>query len=148
MEASSTNANGWHNSRGRQCCDAIVSMFPTTFQSIMKTFSVISATKGGTDSSGTTSQSGKLALLAEAEIFGAKTHSTSDEFNALTASSQLEYFKTTANRIKKVNGSANPWWERSPGYAYTSIFCRVANSGTAASDSASNSIGFAPFGVI
>ena len=145
METSATNANGWHNSRGRKCCDAIWSMFPSWFRSSCLQFSVKSASQGGSDSASITSQSGYLALFAEKEIFGSKTNSVSTEANALT---QIEYYKTSANRIKKVNGSANSWWERSPCYNFATAFCSVGANGTADTANAAHSFGFAPFGVI
>ena len=149
MENSNTNANGWHNSRGRKCCDDIFNMIPSDLQPAFKTFTVYSATNGGTDTPGTTAQSGKLALFAEKEIFGSKTYSTTSEIND-SHISQIPYYSVAANRIKKLgdSGSAAVWWERSPYSTTAANFCIVTGNGNAAYYTASSAYGFAPFGVI
>lgn len=149
MEESNTNANGWHGSRGKKCCDAIFNMIPSSINSIFKEFTVYSGTKGGTDSPGITAASGKLSLFAEKEIFGTKTYSTQSEISD-SRISKIKYYETTANRIKKLgdDGSANGWWERSPYCNNTNYFCLVTANGAADYYNATNSFGFAPFGVI
>jgi hypothetical protein len=79
----------------------------------------------------------------------ARTQSVSNptEANALT---QFDYYKTSANRVKKLgnNGSADFWWVRSPHYIYARDFCLVSGSGNASNDAATYTHGLAPFGCI
>lgn len=148
MEDTNTNANGWHNSKGRKCCDAIYNMIPSSLSPIFKTFTVTSATKGGSDTPGTTDQSGKLALLAEKEIFGSKSYSCQDEFNSSKVHSQFTWFKTSANKKKKNAGIDFYWFGRSSSYNNSTTFCCTLPSGASGRDNASYEYGFAPFGVI
>ena len=66
---------------------------------------------------------------------------------------QWEWFKTPANRVKKLGdtGSACSWWERSPS-SYPShvgqCFCYVHPDGAADTNYAMNLGGLAPFGCI
>ena len=62
---------------------------------------------------------------------------------------QFEYYKTSSNIKKKLNGSYECWWERSPYTSSNNRFCYVGSTGVADWNTAiSNSAGFAPFGVI
>ena len=56
--------------------------------------------------------------------------------------------KTSSNRVKKVNGSAVWWWERSPHSSYSAAFCIVYLDGSAYNSSASGGNGLSPFGCI
>ena len=76
-----------------------------------------------------------MFLLSEIEIFGATTYSFAGE------GTQYEYYAAGNTTIKKVNGYANAWWERSPRSDDTNNFCRVDYSGNADYDSASYSYG-------
>lgn len=78
-----------------------------------KTFSgtVPKKTSAGSQSSTINTNSMKLFLFSEIEIFGSTTYSKAGE------GSQYSYFATAANRIKYLSngsGSASWWWERSP----------------------------------
>jgi hypothetical protein len=114
-----------------------------TFRSCLKQFNVITAQTHN----GSTNQTRQdyISLFAEKEVFGTTTYSNKTEAAAL---SQIEYYKTTSNRIKQINGSNYYWWERSPrsGSAYT--FCRVDSNGGANYANASTAHGVAPFGCI
>ena len=76
-----------------------------------------------------------MFLLSEIEIFGATTYSFAGE------GTQYEYYAAGNTTIKKVNGSAYYWWERSPYSDDTYRFCGVNSSGGADYDSASDSYG-------
>lgn len=148
MEDTNTNANGWHNSRGRKCCDAIFNMIPSALQPIFKKFKVKTASAGGSATASVTEYTaGKLALFANMEVFGSAGSSATTEANEL---SQIEYYKVSANRIKTRGdiGSADNWWLRSPSVSGATAFCDVANNGTAHSSGASNEYLFAPFGCL
>ena len=92
-------------------------------------------TSVGNNSSGLETTSDKLFLLSEIEVFGATQYSYAGE------GKQYEYYTAGNSTIKKVNGSAYYWWERSPYSGSTNGFCSVSISGYAGYDSASNSFG-------
>lgn len=54
---------------------------------------------------------------------------------------QYEYYTAGNSTIKKINGSAYGWWERSPFSGSTGHFCGVPNGGVADFYSASASFG-------
>ena len=89
----------------------------------------------GNNSSGLETTSDKLFLLSEIEVFGATQYSYAGE------GKQYEYYTAGNSTIKKVNGSAYYWWERSPRSGITSIFCFVNDNGIANRNDASNSFG-------
>lgn len=92
-------------------------------------------TSVGNNSSGLETTSDKLFLLSEIEVFGATQYSYAGE------GKQYEYYTAGNSTIKKVNGSANGWWERSPYSGNTDIFCGVNYDGGANGSAASNSFG-------
>lgn len=92
-------------------------------------------TSVGNSSSGLETTSDKLFLLSEIEVFGATQYSYAGE------GKQYEYYTAGNSTIKKVNGSAYFWWERSPRSGDTNGFCGVYNDGTAGNSNASNSRG-------
>ena len=97
-------------------------------------------TSVGNNSSGLETTSDKLFLLSEIEVFGATQYSYAGE------GKQYEYYTAGNSTIKKVNGSAHNWWERSPCSGNANSFCYVSNGGAAnaytASDSRGVSFGF------
>ena len=92
-------------------------------------------TSKGNNQSGLETTSDKLFLLSEIEVFGATQYSYAGE------GKQYEYYTAGNSTIKKVNGSADYWWERSPFSGGTDYFCRVTNGGTATGNYASYSFG-------
>lgn len=82
-------------------------------------------TSVGNNQSGLETTSDKLFLLSEIEIFGATTYSFAGE------GKQYEYYAAGNSTIKKVNGSADYWWGRSPYRDGTTAFCFVNSSGNA-----------------
>lgn len=134
MNTSNTNTGGWNGSAMRGRMSTYKSQLPATLRNVIKTVKKKSGTGGGS-SSGTQQTNDDLFLLSEIEIFGTTTYSVAGE------GTQYEWYKAGNSRIKKVNGSANGWWERSPDSGDTISFCSVGSSGDANSDSANNSIG-------
>lgn len=51
------------------------------------------------------------------------------------------YYAAGNSTIKKVNGSANAWWERSPHGSNTGNFCGVGSNGYAYNNAASHTTG-------
>lgn len=134
MNTSNTNTGGWNGSAMRGRMSTYKSQLPATLRNVIKTVKKKSGTGGGS-SSGTQQTNDDLFLLSEIEIFGTTTYSVAGE------GTQYEWYKAGNSRIKKVNGSANVWWERSPLSGNTNCFCDVYSSGNATNANASNSNG-------
>lgn len=124
MNTSNTNTGGWNGSAMRGRMSTYKSQLPAALRNVIKTVKKKSGTGGGS-SSGTQQTNDDLFLLSEIEIFGTTTYSVAGE------GTQYEWYKAGNSRIKKVNGSAYDWWERSPRSGSTDIFCGVDSSGGA-----------------
>lgn len=134
MNTSNTNTGGWNGSAMRGRMSTYKSQLPAALRNVIKTVKKKSGTGGGS-SSGTQQTNDDLFLLSEIEIFGTTTYSVAGE------GTQYEWYKAGNSRIKKVNGSANYWWERSPRSGNTNYFCYVYSSGDADFNSAYDSYG-------
>lgn len=134
MNTSNTNTGGWNDSAMRGRMSTYKSQLPAALRNVIKTVKKKSGTGGGS-SSGTQQTNDDLFLLSEIEIFGTTTYSVAGE------GTQYEWYKAGNSRIKKVNGSANYWWERSPYSGNTSNFCTVGSSGGANTSGAHGSYG-------
>ena len=134
MNTSNTNTGGWNGSAMRGRMSTYKSQLPAALRNVIKTVKKKSGTGGGS-SSGTQQTNDDLFLLSEIEIFGTTTYSVAGE------GTQYEWYKAGNSRIKKVNGSAANWWERSPYSGDTSFFCIVGSSGVAGNGSAGASSG-------
>lgn len=124
MNTSNTNTGGWNGSAMRGRMSTYKSQLPAALRNVIKTVKKKSGTGGGS-SSGTRQTNDDLFLLSEIEIFGTTTYSVAGE------GTQYEWYKAGNSRIKKVNGSADYWWERSPYSGDTIGFCGVSSSGGA-----------------
>ena len=143
MNLQSINSGGWNNCPRRTWCNSVYrNAIPSTLRGIFKQFTTYAA--NGTGSSSVAS-SDYFALFSEKEVFGSTTYANS---SAESKNSQLTWFKTSSNRIKRVNGSANYWWERSPRSGNGYYFCHVRSGGSANASTASDRRGLAPFGCI
>ena len=134
MNTSNTNTGGWNGSAMRGRMSTYKSQLPAALRNVIKTVKKKSGTGGGS-SSGTQQTNDDLFLLSEIEIFGTTTYSVAGE------GTQYEWYKAGNSRIKKVNGSAINWWERSPYSGDTYGFCNVNSSGNADSNGANDSCG-------
>lgn len=143
MNSSDTNSGGWNSCKRRTWCNSVFyDAIPSTLRPIFKQFENVTAS--GTSTSTTTSTD-YFALPSEKEVFGSVTYANS---TAESSNSQFAWYKTSSNRVKKVNGSATHWWERSPSSGSSGIFCRVISDGSAYINSASSTNGISPFGCI
>lgn len=134
MNTSNTNTGGWNGSAMRGRMSTYKSQLPAALRNVIKTVKKKSGTGGGS-SSETQQTNDDLFLLSEIEIFGTTTYSVAGE------GTQYEWYKAGNSRIKKVNGSAGIWWERSPRSGGTGHFCCVGSSGGADYDYANYSRG-------
>lgn len=145
MNSTNTNAGSWDGSARRTWCNSIYKdSYPATLQPIFKQFKTITAeTYNGTTLKTSLDY---FALPAAKEVFGGDTassagsatsHSNLTEFNALF---QFDWYKTAGDRFIS-------WWERSPSYSSSYLFC-IVDSGRASGGGASGTRGLAPFGCI
>ena len=134
MNSSNTNTGGWNGSAMRTKMATYKGQLPAALRNVIKTVKKKSGTGGGS-SSGTQTTNDDLFLLSEIEIFGTTSYSVAGE------GAQYAWYKAGNTRIKKVNGSANGWWERSPDSGSTDSFCSVGSSGNASNNGASTSYG-------
>ena len=146
MNISNTNSGSWDGCDRRTWCNNVYyNAIPSALRSIFKKFKIITAQTYN----GSTNKVSEdyFTLAAEKEIFGSITYSNATEANALT---QFDYYKTSANRIKKQGdtGSADFWWERSPYSDNSNGFCRVRSGGSTSAGNASSSFLLAPVGCI
>ena len=126
MNDSTTNVGGWKSSKMRT--STMVTMkgyLPAAWQTVIKPVNKASGT-GGEFSRGTETVSDGCFLLAEVEIFGNTTYSVVGE------GVQYAYYKAGNSKIKNRNGSADYWWERSPGFGDNISFCYVNEVGNVA----------------
>ena len=143
MNSQGTNIGGWNNCPRRTWCNSVYrNAIPSTLRGIFKQFKVRTANGSG---SGVTESTDWFSLFSEKEVFGSTTYANS---SAESKNSQLTWFKTSSNRIKRVNGRADWWWERSPRSGGSYLFCSVTDSGGDDWGYAHYSRGLAPFGCI
>ena len=141
MNSSNTNTGGWTSSARRTWCNSVFKgALPVNLAPIFKQFE--NKTSAGNQSTVINTDVDWFALPSEIEIFGSTNHSASGE------GAQFTWYETAANRIKKVDGSAHYWCERSPFTSATTAFCLVDYDGSASYGYASGTRGLAPFGVI
>lgn len=138
------NYGGWDECVRRMWCNSMYrDSIPETLRPIFKQFTTYAA-NGGYSSTAVAS-SDYFALFSEKEVFGSTNYAN----NAAEGNnSQLTYFKTFSNIVKKVNGSASYWWERSPYRGAYDSFCTVTLNGGYSASGASLVRGLAPFGCI
>lgn len=124
MNSSNTNSGGWKNSAMRTThLPAILALMPTEVQNGIREVSKKASVGGASSTIETVSD--KLFLLSEVEIFGSTSYSAAGE------GTQYDYYKAGNSKVKKRNGSAAFWWERSPHASNSTGFCLVDSGGSA-----------------
>lgn len=134
MNSSSTNLGGWGSSWLRATYLAAV-FNGFSEKTVIK--AVKKLTSAGNKSATINTTDDTLFLLSEVEVFGSVVYSVVGE------GEQYAYYKAGNSKIKKVSGSADAWWERSPRSNETAYFCDVGYNGTASTVSASGNYGVA-----
>ena len=143
MKYTNNNAGGWNGCARRTWCnDVFRNAIPSGLRPAFKQFKTKAATGTGTAS---TTSTDWFSLPSEMEVFGRVTYADS---YAESGNTQLNYYKTSSNRMKKVRGSLDWWWERSPSRNFSARFCVVVADGSANDDRASDAHGLSPFGCI
>lgn len=145
---SNTNSGGWKSCNMRNITLPLVkSVLPSELTSVIKTMPIYTDNTGSYSSvaSYVTATADDLYLLAEWEIFGAKTYANTAEQNY---QQQYAYYVAGNSKIKYRHDSTTTavrWWERSPIAASpATYFCCVYINGGANIAGASYSLGFAP----
>jgi hypothetical protein len=124
MNSSDTNSGGWTSCAMRSThLPAILALMPTEVQNGIR--EVNKLTSAGSQSATINTTADKLFLLSEIEIFGSVSYSMSGE------GTQYDYYKAGNSKVKKFNGSAYSWWERSPNASVSTRFCLVYSNGNA-----------------
>ena len=136
MNSSNTNSGGWTSCAMRSThLPAILALMPTEVQNGIREVSKKASVGGASSTIETVSD--KLFLLSEVEIFGSTSYSAAGE------GTQYDYYKAGNSKVKKQNGSAADWWERSPYASNSTYFCLVNSGGSAHCNRASNAYGVA-----
>ena len=136
MNSSDTNSGGWTSCAMRSThLPAILALMPTEVKNSIR--EVNKLTSAGSQSSTINTTADKLFLLSEIEIFGSVSYSKSGE------GTQYDYYKAGNSKVKNRNGSAEVWWERSPGASKSASFCMVNSIGNAYTIAASRVRGVA-----
>ena len=136
MNGGNTNSGGWTSCDMRSThLPAILALMPTEVQNGIQ--EVNKLTSEGSRSTTISTTADKLFLLSEIEIFGSVRYSKSGE------GTQYDYYKAGNSKVKKYNGRADVWWERSPRGSHSTFFCNVNSDGTANYGYASSAYGVA-----
>ena len=126
--------------------NTLMAALPADLRAVMKPMTKYTNNTGasGDTEAKVTVTTDYLPLLAEFEIFGARTNANSYEQNK---QKQYDYF-VAGNSKKKyrhsATGSTAYWWERSAYYNYSNYFCYVITGGNANNYGANNAYGVAP----
>ena len=147
MNNSASNSGGWNSSLMRTViCPAFKSAMPSDLQAVLKTVTKYSDNTGGGSNTASyvTATTDDIFLLAEWEVFGARSYANSAEQNY-----QAQYAYYSAGNSKVIyrhssTGSTAHWWLRSVGAVASGVFCVVNTSGSASHFGTNYSIGFAP----
>lgn len=140
MNNNNSTTGGWASCNMRNNTLPLVkSAMPSDLQSVLKTTTIYTDNTGGssTAASYVTATQDELYLLAEFEIFGARTYANTAE---QTKQQQYAYYVAGNSKIKYRHDSTATavfWWERSVRAAYATGFCIVNPDGTAGDDYAS-----------
>lgn len=154
MNTTNTNSGGWKNSDMRYNilgstntrngnaavttatspkANTLMSCLPADLRAVMRPMCIYTDnTGGGSDTAScVTTTIDFLPLLAEFEIYGARSYANSAEKNNQT---QYAYFKNGNSKVKYNHASQSStmyWWSRSPYSGNTGDFCGVYSSGSA-----------------
>ena len=142
MNPSNTNAGGWAGCDMRTYLNnTFLALLPEDLQAVISEKEV--KVTGGSQSNTLVTSNDKIWLLAEFEIFGARSYSGSSEDSVHR---QYPGFTNQASRVRTqgANGAACAWWESSPLVSGSASFCCVASDGSASGDYASYAIGVLP----
>lgn len=153
MNTTDTNSGGWEASRMRKTVlgnsntpdnplqGSLMAVLPEDLLAVMKPVTKWTQNNSPLMATATTDYT---FLMAEFEIFGARTYANSDE---QSKQAQYDYFKAGNPKVfykHSATTTAVYAWLRSPNAGTSYGFCSVSTSGTAYYSFASSSLGVAP----
>ena len=147
MNSSNTNSGGWSSSYARgTLCEQFKSAMPSALQAVLKTVAKYSDNTGGGSNTASyvTATTDTVFLLAEWEVFGARSYANSAEQNY---QAQYAWYSAGNSKVRyrhSSTGSTAFWWLRSVRADDSGYFCGVDSSGSATVNRANFSRGFAP----
>lgn len=147
MNNNNSTVGGWNSCNMRNNTLPVVkAALPSDLQAVLKTTTLYTDNTGGnsTSASYVTATQDELYLLAEFEIFGARTYANTAEQNY---QKQYAYYVAGNSKVKhRHDGTATAawWWERSVVATYGDNICCVSTAGTAYLYYADLSGGLAP----
>lgn len=126
--------------------NTLMAALPADLRAVMQPMTKYTDNKGNSSNvtANVTATTDYLPLLAEFEIFGARTYANQYEKDY---QAQYAYYVSGNSKVKyrhSSTGSTALWWERSPFCSYAYGFCFVDTSGNAYAIDASFSSGLAP----
>jgi len=126
--------------------NTLMAALPSDLRAVMQPMTKYTDNKGNSSNvaANVTKTIDYLPLLAEFEIFGARSYANQYEKDY---QAQYAYYAAGNSKVKyrhSATGSTAYWWERSPLYYYADTFCFVDAGGGAGSNLASLSYGLAP----
>ena len=143
MNNTNTNSGGWQASLMRKnVMPLIKAAFPADLQAVIKPSTIFTTQRTGNGAC--TATEDDVFLLAEFEVFGARTYASSQEPNYLK---QYAYYSAGNSKAKYRYNDTNVaayWWERSPSSSGSYGFCNVITNGSADYRDAYYSYGVSP----
>ena len=122
MNNTNTNTTSWDGSKMRtETLPAIFAKMPVNIRNGIKAVNKLTARSGLNSAIKTASD--KLFTFSEMEVYGSATKSHAGE------GKQYDYYKAGNSKVKKVGGTADWWWLRSPRINYGYNFCAVETDG-------------------
>lgn len=148
---SSSSTTGWQNtSMKKSICVKLFNALPLEWRHVIKTITKYTDNTGiassSSSSANVTATAERIFLLAEYEVFGARTNANTYE---KSHQRRYSYYSNGNSRIKykyKSSSVASYWWLRSP--AIKNSFCIVDTTGTVKRNPQYMSFGFAPAFVV
>ena len=126
MNSSATNSGSWKSSAMRTSTMATMKGYMSAaWQTAIKPVNKVSVSGSGSTFLAET-VSDNCFLLAEIEIFGSTKYSVPGG-----EGTQYAYYRAGSSKVKKRDGSASSWWERSPASGSSNFFCAASSNGTA-----------------
>lgn len=157
--STSSNAGGWNNSHMRKTllgsdnnpasptAKTFMAALPSDLRAVMKSCTKYSDNTGGSSNAAgaITATTDYLWLLAEFEVFGARSYASQYEQNS---QQQYEFYRTNTDKRVRYKHNATTttaaWWLRSVRAGYTNYFCPVGTDGSPYYHTSGYSIGVAP----
>ena len=143
MNNSASNSGGWQASLMRKnVMPLIKAAFPADLRAVIKPSTIFTAPGNGNIE--LTATQDEVFLLAEYEVFEARTHASTQEPNYLK---QYAYYAAGNSKVKyrhNATSNAAAWWERSPASDGSYYFCYVGTEGSDLYTGAYLSFGVSP----